>query len=71
MNGIQDFIGKYVQVYPHDTLAKFGTVVDVNENGVIFKVDGKRSHERAWVNNDGSLFFISFSANLSFVEVKK
>ena len=66
-----DFVGKYVQVYPGDTLPKYGTIVDINEGGVIFKIDGARSKEYHWKGNDGKNIFIAYSARLSFIEVDK
>ena len=68
---MEDFIGKYVQVYPTDTLSKFGTVVEVNAGGVVFKVDGVRSQADHWKGNDGKKIFIAYSARLSFIEVEK
>ena len=40
---MDDFVGKYVQVYPRDTLSKFGTVEEVLDGGVVFKIDGVRT----------------------------
>ena len=68
---MNDFIGKYVQVYPGDTLSKFGTVEEVNSAGVIFKIDGARSKEDYWKRNDGKMIFIAYSARLSFIETDK
>ena len=66
-----DFVGKYVQVYPSDTLCKYGTIVDINEGGVIFKIDGARSKAYHWKQNDGKNIFIAYSARLDFVETEK
>ncbi len=65
---MNDFIGKYVQVYPGDTLSKFGTVEEVLDSGVVFKIDGVRSQENHWKGNDGKKIFIAYSARLSFIE---
>jgi len=65
---LKSLIGKEIQVWPTDTLSKYGVLVDANDQGILVKVDGKRSQDGHW-SEDGVLFFISFSANLIFKEV--
>ena len=68
---MDDFVGKYVQVYPGDTLSKFGTVEEVLDGGVVFKIDGVRSNADYWKGNDGKKIFIAYSSRLSFIEADK
>lgn len=68
---MQDFVGKYVQVYPGDTRSKFGTVEEVLDFGVVFKIDGVRSDSDYWKGNDGKKIFIAYSARLTFVEIER
>ena len=68
---MDDFVGKYVQVYPGDTLSKFGIVEEVLDFGVVFKIDGARSKADYWKRNDGKKIFIAYSARLDFVETDK
>lgn len=70
-NVMKDFVGKYVQVFPGDSATKFGTVVEVNEDGVVFKIDGVHSGQRNWRENDGKHIFFAFSSGLIFGEVNK
>ena len=65
---LDEFKGKLVKVYPHDTCAKFGVFLDYNENGILIKVNGNKSEDQEWKSNDGKVFFIAFSARLMFIE---
>lgn len=68
---MDNFIGKYVQVYPGDSDSKYGTIVHLDNNGIVVQIDGNRSRDFTWKNRDGKLMFISYSARLSFVEVEQ
>ena len=68
---MMDFTGKYVQVYPSDTDSKYGTIVHMNDNGIVVQIDGKKSRDYNWKNHDGKLMFISYSARLTFVEAEQ
>lgn len=60
---MQDLVGKEVQIYPGDTYKKWGIVLEVNDNGMLFEItraeDGAPSYQK------GSIRFISYSANLN------
>jgi len=71
VNVMKDFVGKYVQVFPGDSATKFGTVVEVNGDGVVFKIDGVRSGQRVWRENDGKHIFYAYASGLIFCEVSK
>jgi hypothetical protein len=59
---IPDLIGKTVQIYPNDTRWKFGKIIDLNENGVLFLITRSESADY----KKGEIVFISYSANLNF-----
>jgi hypothetical protein len=62
---VKDLIGKEARIYPNDHYSKQGVIMDINDNGVLFKIT---QSQKADINKlvVGSLHFISYSANLSF-----
>ncbi len=60
--GMEDLIGEEVQIYPGDTYKKWGRIIDVTDNGVLFEI----TRSQAADYSVGSIRFISFSANLNF-----
>jgi hypothetical protein len=62
MKNINEFVGKKVLIYPGDTRAKFGIVIEVNDNGVLFQITSSQDERY----NVGSYWFVSYSANLNF-----
>ncbi len=59
---LNDLIGQEVKIYPGDTYKKWGRIIDINDNGVLFQITKSEC-----VNyEEGSIRFISYSANLSF-----
>ena len=65
IKGIEDLIGKEVQIYPSDTYKKWGKIININDNGILFlitRVEDNCGNEY----EVGSYRFISYSANLSF-----
>ncbi len=59
---LNDLIGQEVKIYPGDTYKKWGRIIDINDNGVLFQITKSEC-----VNYEvGSIRFISYSANLSF-----
>ena len=60
---LKDLIGKEVQIYPGDTYKKWGIVLEVNDNGVLFKIT--RAENGASSYQKGSIRFIAYSANLN------
>ena len=62
---IEDLIGKEVQIYPSDTYKKWGKIININDNGVLFLIT--RAENNCGSGYEiGSYRFISYSANLSF-----
>lgn len=61
------YLNKEVQIYPGDTNSKYGIVRDINEQGVVFEIT--RSHVDHY--KVGDLYFIAFSARLTFKLVKE
>lgn len=60
---MQDLVGKEVQIYPGDTYKKWGIVLEVNDNGMLFEIT--RAESGAPSYSPGSIRFISYSANLN------
>ena len=48
---INELVGKNVQLYPGDTHAKFGTIVDWNEYGFMVKITKSDAREYAVGNS--------------------
>ena len=63
INCVQDLVGKEVQIYPGDTYKKWGIVLEVNDNGVLFRIT--RAESGATAYSPGSIRFIAYSANLN------
>jgi hypothetical protein len=59
---LNDLIGEEVQIYPGDTYQKWGDIIDINNNGVLFKITKSETSDY----KVGSIRFISYSANLNF-----
>ena len=65
INSINDLIEEEVQIYPNDTYAKYGKIIDINDNGILFLIT--RADKGAGSAYEvGSYRFISYSANLTF-----
>lgn len=65
---VQDLVGKEVQIYPGDTYKKWGIVLEVNDNGVLFEIT--RADDNAFSYQKGSIRFIAYSANLNIAYYK-
>jgi succinate dehydrogenase flavin-adding protein (antitoxin of CptAB toxin-antitoxin module) len=65
---MKEFIGKEVKIYPGDTYDKYGKILEITDQGVLFLIT--RSEEKSNRGYTvGKKRFISFSARLSFEEV--
>jgi hypothetical protein len=60
---MQDLVGKEVQIYPGDTYKKWGIVLEVNDNGMLFRITKAEGGAPSY--SPGSIRFISYSANLN------
>ena len=61
---LKKYIGRTIQLYPGDTYAKFGELVNVDDNGILLKITKVDRDERTYkVDN---VYFISFSSRLTF-----
>jgi hypothetical protein len=65
---MQDLVGKEVQIYPGDTYKKWGIVLEVNDNGILFEIT--KADDNALSYQKGSIRFISYSANLNIAYYK-
>lgn len=65
---LKDLVGKEVQIYPGDTYKKWGIVLEVNDNGILFKIT--KADNNALSYQEGSIRFISYSANLNIAYYK-
>jgi hypothetical protein len=61
---MNDLIGKEVQIYPGDTYSKWGRIIEINDNGVLFEITN--ADKQCIGYPIGSYRFISYSANLTF-----
>lgn len=61
---LKSLIGMPIQVYPSDTYSKFGTLLDVGDQGILVQTNPKKSKADNWKTN--TIIFIAFSANLIF-----
>ncbi len=59
---LRNFENKTIQLYPGDSNAKFGKVLDANSGGVTFLITKSNCDRYA----EGDVYFISYSANLKF-----
>ncbi len=66
---IESLIGKEVYIYPGDNHKKKGIIVDMNSNGVLFKITSNDDMSTWKAYEVGKLYFIAYSAGLSFREV--
>ena len=64
INRIVDLVGKEVQIYPGDTYEKWGTIVEINNEGILFQIT--KADKGASTYEVGSYRLISYSANLIF-----
>mgnify|MGYP003294253172 CR=1 FL=1 len=64
VSNMQDLIGKVVQIYPGDTYSKWGRILEINDQGVLFEIT--KADYNAPSYKVGSIRFISYSANLNF-----
>ena len=69
MAKMEDLIGKEVYIFPGDTNKKKGIIVDMNANGVLFKITSTEEQSTFKTYEVGKLCFIAYSAKLSFREV--
>ena len=58
------YLGKEVQLYPNDTVSKYGIIEDINDKGIIIKITEVGRINDAYKVND--ICFISFTNNLIF-----
>ena len=63
---MKELIGKEARIYPSDTYAKYGKILEITDNGVLFLITKSDTPARYTV---GKKRFISFSAKLNFEEV--
>lgn len=62
------YIGKSIQLYPGDTVSKYGKIVDLDDLGWTIKIM-RVSNSRGYRDNsfeEGETYFISHSKNLTF-----
>lgn len=62
------YIGKSIQLYPGDTVSKYGKIVDLDDLGwtiKIMRVGNSRGY-RDYSFEEGETYFISHSKNLTF-----
>ena len=64
INTMDDLVGLEVQIYPADTYSKWGRIIEINDNGVLFYIT--EADDRCTGYEVGSYRFISYSANLTF-----
>ena len=62
IKSVNDLVGHEVAIYPGDTNKKYGKIIDISEQGILFCISKSQDKEY----NVGSFHFISFSARLSF-----
>lgn len=62
---MEELIGKEVRIYPNDTRAKYGKILEINDNGVLFLI----TKSECPGFTVGKRKFISYSARLNFEEV--
>ena len=60
---LEDLIGEEVQIYPGDSYSKWGKIIDINNNGMLFLIT--KADRECWSYKVGSYKFISYSANLT------
>jgi hypothetical protein len=63
---MKELIGKEVRIYPGDTHAKYGKILEITDNGVLFLITRV---EKGATYTVGKKRFIAFSSNLNFEEV--
>lgn len=62
---MKELIGKEVRIYPGDTRSKQGIIVEMNADGVLFKITESDCSDYSV----GKLHFISYAARLNFEEI--
>lgn len=62
----ESLIGKEVWIHPGDTNKKRGIILDIDDNGCLFKITYYSGRDGEWVV--GKNRWISFSARLVFEE---
>ena len=65
INNMNDLLGKEVQIYPSDTYSKWGRIININDNGILFLIT-KADSGCGLAYEVGCYRFISYSANLTF-----
>ncbi len=65
IKNMNDLVGKEVQIYPGDSYCKWGRIVEINDNGILFYIT-KSDHQCSLSYEVGSYRFIAYSANLQF-----
>ena len=68
-NSVRDLIGKEVYIYPGDTIKKKGIIQEITPFGILFKITWTDDCSTFKQYEVDKLYFISYSANLSFREV--
>ena len=64
------YIGKSIQLYPGDTVSKYGKIVDLDDLGWTIKItrnsasNNRYSHDYSF--EEGETYFISHSRNFTF-----
>ena len=60
----EDYVGKTIQLYPGDTVSKWGEILDVNDLGWTIKIT--RINRAAYHYQSGDVIFISHSTDFNF-----
>jgi hypothetical protein len=66
-NTLQSFVGKEVQIYPGDSYKKRGILLEISEQGFLFKITFYSGDDKQY--EVGKLHFISKNNLLSLKEI--
>ena len=68
MYDAKKYVGKSIQLYPGDTAAKYGKIVDLDDLGWTIKITrvGNSRYYTDSMFEEGETYFISHSKNLIF-----
>ena len=66
-NSLQSLVGKEVQIYPGDSQKKKGILLEISEQGFLFKITFYSGNDSQY--GVGKLHFISKNNLLSFKEI--
>ena len=68
MYDAKKYVGKSIQLYPGDTIAKYGKIVDLDDLGWTIKITSTSNnrHYHDYSFEEGEIYFISHSKNLTF-----